>query len=143
MEKIKKLNVRVYGLLVKDNSLMFLNEIYAGKHLLKLPGGGLELGEGTRDTLKREFKEELNLEVTITEHFYTQDFFLESNLTPYSQLLAVYYKVDCNNLSNLQIIEKSISEVVWIPLDKINIDAITLPVDKIILKKLLREKLDI
>ncbi|MCO6565223.1 MAG: NUDIX hydrolase [Apibacter sp.] len=139
MEKIKNLNVRVYGLLVKDNSLMFLNEMYAGKQLLKLPGGGLELGEGTLDTLKREFKEELNLEVTIQEHFYTQDFFLKSKLTPDSQLLTVYYKVDCNNFSNLQIIEKSIHEVVWIPLDKINIDTITLPVDKIVLKKLLKK----
>ena len=45
MEKINKLNVRVYALLMKDNSLMFLNEMYAGKQLLKLPGGGLELGE--------------------------------------------------------------------------------------------------
>lgn len=139
MEKIKNLNVRVYGLLVKDNSLMFLNEMYAGKQLLKLPGGGLELGEGILDTLKREFKEELNLEVTIQEHFYTQDFFLKSKLTPDSQLLTVYYKVDCNNFSNLQIIEKSIHEVVWIPLDKINIDTITLPVDKIVLKKLLKK----
>lgn len=139
MEKIKNLNVRVYGLLVKDNSLMFLNEMYAGKQLLKLPGGGLELGEGTLDTLKREFKEELNLEVTIQEHFYTQDFFLKSKLTPDSQLLTVYYKVDCNNFSNLQIIEKSIHEVVWISLDKINIDTITLPVDKIVLKKLLKK----
>lgn len=141
MEKITKLNVRVYGLLIKDNCLMFLHEIYAGKPLLKLPGGGLELGEGTRDTLVREFKEELNLEVTVKEHFYTQDFFLESKLTPDSQLLTVYYKVECNDLSNLQIIEKSINRIEWIPLDQITLDSIPLPVDKIVVKKLLHKNI--
>lgn len=139
MEKITKLNVRVYGLLIKDNCLMFLYEMYAGKPLLKLPGGGLELGEGTRDTLIREFKEELNLEVTVKEHFYTQDFFLESKLTPDSQLLTVYYKVECNDLSNLQIIEKSINQIEWMPLDQITLDSIPLPVDKIVVKKLLHK----
>lgn len=139
MEKINKLNVRVYALLMKDNSLMFLNEMYAGKQLLKLPGGGLELGEGTIQTLEREFKEELNLDVTVKEHFYTQDFFLKSELTPESQLLTIYYKVDCQDFSNLKIIEKSIKEVVWIPLETIVLDKIPLPIDKIVIKKLLEK----
>ncbi len=138
MEEIKRLNVRVYALLINDNKLLFLKEMYEGNRLLKLPGGGLELGEGTRETLEREFMEELNLRVEVKEHFYTQDFFFRSQLTPDRQLLTVYYKVECKDLSTLEIVDKSIEEVVWIPLQKLDIEKIPLPVDKIVIGKLLK-----
>jgi ADP-ribose pyrophosphatase YjhB (NUDIX family) len=137
MEKIKKMNVRVYALLLCEKKLMLLKEMYAGKQLLKLPGGGLEIGEGTRNTLEREFMEELNLKVEVKEHFYTQDFFLKSRLTPDSQLLSIYYKVECKDLSTIKIMDKGIEEVLWIPLKELNIEKIPLPVDKVVLKKLL------
>ena len=99
---IDKINIRVYAICVKENQLMVLKEGYAGEQLLKLPGGGLELGEGVLDCLHREFAEELNLKIKIVEHFYTQEEFLASRFRENEQLLTVYYKVDILNLGELK-----------------------------------------
>lgn len=139
MENIKAINVRVYALLIKDDALMFLKEMYAGNQLLKLPGGGLELGEGPKQTLEREFMEELNLKIEVKEHFYTQDFFIQSRLTPEKQLLTIYYKVECKNFTTLKIKEKGIEEIVWIPLQELKPENIPLPVDRVVIEKLMKD----
>ena len=69
-------NVRVYGIL-KDshNRVLVSDEFIRGNYFTKFPGGGLEFGEGTKECLVREFKEETGLNVTVGEHIYTTDFF--------------------------------------------------------------------
>lgn len=87
-------NVRVYGLLIDDSKKVLVSDEYIrGSYYTKFPGGGLEFGEGTRDCLRREFMEELNLEVEVTEHIYTTDFFQMSAFTPDQQIIAIYYFV--------------------------------------------------
>ncbi|MBX3242121.1 MAG: NUDIX domain-containing protein [Chitinophagaceae bacterium] len=87
-------NVRVYGLLVNEARQVLVSDEYIrGDYYTKFPGGGLEFGEGTRDCLVREFMEEMNLEVEVTEHLYTTDFFQMSAFTPGQQIIAIYYKV--------------------------------------------------
>lgn len=85
-------NVRVYGLLINDKKQVLVSDEYIrGSYYTKFPGGGLEFGEGTRDCLKREFMEEMNLNVEITDHLYTTDFFQMSAFTPDHQIIAIYY----------------------------------------------------
>lgn len=85
-------NVRVYGILLGDNKQVLVSDEYIrGGYYTKFPGGGLEFGEGTRDCLKREFKEEMDLEVRIGDHIYTTDFFQMSAFTPDQQIIAIYY----------------------------------------------------
>lgn len=85
-------NVRVYGILLGDNKeILVSDEFIRGGYYTKFPGGGLEFGEGTRDCLKREFKEELDLEVRIGDHIYTTDFFQMSAFSPDQQIIAIYY----------------------------------------------------
>ena len=65
-------NIRVYGIMINEqNQLLVADEYIRGGYYTKFPGGGLEFGEGTRDCLKREFKEEMNLDVEIGDHIYT------------------------------------------------------------------------
>ena len=60
-------NIRVYGILINEkNQVLVADEYIRGGYYTKFPGGGLEFGEGTRDCLKREFKEEMNLKVVTT-----------------------------------------------------------------------------
>ena len=59
--------------------------------LPKLPGGGLDWGEGIIDCLKREWKEELGLDIEVLEHFYTTDFFQMSAFNPEHQIISIYY----------------------------------------------------
>lgn len=85
-------NVRVYGLLINEQQQVLVSDEYIrGSYYTKFPGGGLEFGEGTRDCLKREFMEEMNLEVEIGKHIYTTDFFQMSAFTPDHQIIAIYY----------------------------------------------------
>ena len=85
-------NIRVYGVLINDQRQVLVSDEYIrGNYYTKFPGGGLELGEGTRDCLKREFKEEMNLEVEIGEHLYTTDFYQVSAFNPAHQIISIYY----------------------------------------------------
>lgn len=85
-------NIRVYGILVnKNKQVLVADELIRGGYYTKFPGGGLEFGEGTRDCLKREFKEEMDLEVEIGEHIYTTDYFQLSAFNPQHQIISIYY----------------------------------------------------
>ncbi|KAA5535268.1 NUDIX domain-containing protein [Paenimyroides baculatum] len=133
-QNFKGFNIRVYALCIMNNELLTLKEPFAGNMVVKLPGGGLEFGEGTADCLKREFKEELNLEITIGDAFYIQEDFVQSLAKDGKQLLTLYFLATIINLHNLEIIDKNIQEVNWIPLTANN--PFTLPVDKIVFNKL-------
>ena len=89
----KNFNVRVYGILIYEKALLVSDEFIKGNKITKLPGGGLEFGEGTRDCLMREFKEELEIDVEVTEHFYTTDFYVSSSFDTNSQVISIYYFV--------------------------------------------------
>ncbi len=90
---MKSFNVRVYGILIHENRLLVSDEYIKGMNITKLPGGGLEFGEGTIDCVIREFKEELDLEIEVDEHFYTTDFFVNSAFSVNNQVISIYYKV--------------------------------------------------
>ena len=136
---IDKINIRVYAIYLNENNeLMALDEGYAGEKLVKLPGGGLEFGEGTLECLHREFAEELNLKIEIVDHFYTQEDFLVSKFRKNEQLLTIYYQVNILNLDELEILDESIEKVKWISLHEEN--PLPLPIDKIVFQKL-KEKL--
>lgn len=85
-------NVRVYGVLLGENKKVLVSdEFIRGGYYTKFPGGGLEFGEGTRDCLRREFKEEMDLEVGIGDHLYTTDFYQMSAFNPEQQIISIYY----------------------------------------------------
>lgn len=89
-----RFNVRVYGILINDQKQVLVSdELIRGQYFTKFPGGGLEYGEGTRDCLKREFLEEMNLKVEVGEHLYTTDYFQVSAFNPDHQILSIYYRV--------------------------------------------------
>lgn len=127
-------NVRIYGLLVHENRLLIIREPFAGMIIDKFPGGGLEFGEGTRDCLKREFKEELNLEIEVLEHIYTQDFFLASRFDEKEQILMIYYKVTAKDIAQLEILDPDIQALIWKDLNEVTTNDLSLPTDKLVLE---------
>ena len=87
-------NIRVYGILINEQKQVLVSDEYIrGMYITKFPGGGLEPGEGTRDCLKREFLEEMNLKVEVGEHIYTTDFFQMSAFNKDQQIISIYYFV--------------------------------------------------
>lgn len=129
-----KFNIRVYGLVLKETSVLTLFEKYAGQDLIKFPGGGLEFGEGTLECLKREFLEELNLEIKNLQHFYTQENFVQSKFRQNEQLLTIYYIAEIQDFSTMKILDGNIQKAEWISLSEEN--PFVLPVDKIVFEKL-------
>lgn len=147
-------NVRVYGILLDpENRLLVSDEFIRGNYITKLPGGGLEIGEGTRDGLSREFMEEANIEVQVGDHFYTTDFFQISAFNHKDQIISIYYLVHTANIKNIQTRDKAFDflpqEVAdnngtaehlrWIPFDALSEDTMTLPIDKVAIKMLIEK----
>ncbi len=87
-------NIRVYGILINDQQQVLVSDEWVrGMKITKFCGGGLEEGEGTIDCLKREFMEEMNLQVEITAHLYTTDFYQQSAFNASHQIISIYYTV--------------------------------------------------
>lgn len=87
-----RFNLRVYGILINDKKqVLVADEYIRGGLYTKFPGGGLEFGEGTRDCLKRELKEELGIEAEVGDHIYTTDYFQLSAFRPEDQIISIYY----------------------------------------------------
>lgn len=131
---MKPFNVRIYALLEHKGKVLVIHEPFQGKLIYKFPGGGLEFGEGTKQCLIREFKEELNLDVEISSHFYTQDFFVLNAFDPSEQVILIYYKATITDkaLSQLKILDADIYELLWLSKEELNVDKFTLDADKVV-----------
>ncbi len=131
-------NVRVYGALISNAHILVSHEHYQGLSFTKLPGGGLEFGEGMREALHREFMEELGIEVRVGEHIYTTDFFIASAFNPEVQLISVYFRVHWaagnpegpSDLPELQALGDSGQVLTWKQLTALSEADFTFPVDK-------------
>ncbi|HOZ78912.1 MAG TPA: NUDIX hydrolase [Ferruginibacter sp.] len=142
------ISIRVYGILINEQKQVLVSDEYIrGNYFTKFPGGGLEVGEGTKDCLAREFMEEMNLSVTVGDHIYTTDIYQQSAFNAAHQILSIYYfakaieeiKVPLRNKifdfdeQQLKIYEstKQIETFRFINWTDFSSEAMTLPLDKI------------
>lgn len=90
-------NVRVYGILINEHDEVLLSDEFEyNRQFTKFPGGGLEIGEGLIEGLKREFMEECQTEIDVLSHFYTTDFYEQSAFND-SQVISIYYLVSASH----------------------------------------------
>lgn len=140
-------NVRVYGLLVKNEHVLLTDEDVKGTMVTKFPGGGLELGEGTIDCVKREFIEELNLKIQVTKHLYTTDFFVPSFFKPGDQVISIYYVVEEENetlgLQQFPPITENKQSFYWVKVEELLHEKFYFPIDKVLVGKILKQEIDI
>jgi 8-oxo-dGTP diphosphatase len=146
-------NLRVYGVLVNEQQQVLVSdEFIRGSYITKFPGGGLELGEGTRDCLRREFLEEMNLSIEVGDHIYTTDYYQVSAFNPSHQIISIYYFVKALEEINAPLRDKPFDfdeqqlEVYkatgetetfrFIDWQELHEDQLTLPIDKIVVKML-------
>ncbi len=123
-----RFNIRVYGLLIKEGKLLVNEELIRGQKIIKFPGGGLDWGEGTIDCLKREWKEELGVEIAVSCHFYTTDFF-QASAYDNSQVISIYYLVTCQ-MPDVIVNHVPNERTFWMDLASISPDTFTLAIDK-------------
>jgi ADP-ribose pyrophosphatase YjhB (NUDIX family) len=147
------LNLRVYGILFNEqHDLLVSDEYIRGSFFTKFPGGGLEYGEGTRDCLKREFLEEMNLNIEVGEHIYTTDFFQLSAFHVDHQIISIYYFVKPLEEFSVPLREapfqfddaqmkvyeaqKEVETFRFIRWKNVSEDSVSLPIDKLVVKML-------
>ena len=148
---IDRFTIRVYGILFDENKRVLLSdEFIRGDYFTKFPGGGMEFGEGTRDCLRREFKEETGLDIIVGKHIYTTDYYQQSAFNPNDQIISIYYFVHAEDTGSLTVKTKVFdfelhqiadakgqSEVLrWIDWSELNDDSVSLPIDKIVVRML-------
>lgn len=131
-------NIRAYGILMNERGeVLVSDEREYDQEFTKFPGGGVELGEGVRDALIREFKEECGIDVAPVKQIYTTENFIHSTFNN-SQLIAVYYLVRAVREEDLQRIPiEPLPPVVqpaqvfrWIPQHEFRADLLTFQVDQ-------------
>jgi 8-oxo-dGTP diphosphatase len=153
---MQKFNIRVYGILINElKEVLVSDEFIRGNYYTKFPGGGLEFGEGTRDCLRREFIEEMNLRVDVGEHLYTTDYFQISAFNPDHQIISIYYMVrpleeiavrlsanpfdfDEHQMATYNL-HKETESFRFIDWNTLSEDSVTLPIDKIVVR-ILKER---
>lgn len=137
-----RFNIRVYGILIQEGKILVTDEIRSGVKMTKFPGGGLEFGEGIVECLIREFKEELNVVISVKTLFYINEAYQVSSFSEKEQLLSVYYRVslDEGEIKSTEtpfLFETNEPQCFrWLDLNKITQNDVTFPIDKIVVEKL-------
>ncbi len=138
-------NVRVYGLLIDpERGILVSDEKSEGRRFIKFPGGGLELGEGLKDALAREFMEECEAEIAVLSHFYTTDFYEKSSFNE-SQIISIYYFVKALHPLDLHFKTEiydfrgdSKQSFRWIALKDLKVEDVTFKTDQTVVEMLLK-----
>lgn len=112
--------------------------------MTKFPGGGLEKGEGIANCLVREFMEELNIQVSVGDFFYVNDFLQLSAFNPNHQLISFYYFVSTTNegikkithLCATRSADSTEQTFEWVQLDQLAAADFTFPIDSLVAEKL-------
>ena len=126
--------IRVYAILHnEEDEVLLMQESYRGITFTKFPGGGLEWGEGTKDCIKRELKEELGLKKIKLEQFYTTDFFVNSYFDTNVQVISIYYKAVepiSKSAVKLETKDSRLLGMKWIAASDLKKQHVTFPIDK-------------
>lgn len=141
-----RFNIRVYGILLNEKGELLLStESRKGMRFTKFPGGGLDWGEGIRDCIQREIKEELGLKVTTRELFYVTEHFQESAFRSKDQLISIYYLLESDELHTIHNGMESLdpdeldNRFYWHSISSTNIEELTFPIDQEVFK-ILKQK---
>jgi ADP-ribose pyrophosphatase YjhB (NUDIX family) len=145
--KPNQYNVRVYGIWINSHKKVLVTDELRGSYpMTKFPGGGHEFGEGLSDGLRREWQEELQLDIEVGELFYINDFLQLSAFNPKDQLLSVYYFVTASESVEVPLASKPLDfppgvtdaqTFRWISLENLSEADFTFPVDRVVARKLL------
>ncbi len=94
-----KMRVRVAGLIPMDDSLLLVKHVKGNKTYWLLPGGGVKLGENTRTALRREIKEEINLDGIAKELVFVAESFSSQG----DHIIQPTYLIEVKKIDNLRL----------------------------------------
>ncbi|MEY2962978.1 MAG: hypothetical protein RL754_239 [Bacteroidota bacterium] len=132
--KLVRFNARNYVFIIsEEDRVMVLKEHWHGVDLNKLPGGGMELGEGMIECLNREISEEFELWTPLEyRHVYTPTHCFSSCFRPEEQLILNYFRSTekVHERSWLLRIDDNLLGLHWLPLSRQSALWFTLDTDR-------------
>ena len=155
---LKRFNVRVYfflldrpwltdGLPDPESRVLLSDEFLAGRDCTKLPGGGLEFGEGPMDCAQREALEELGQPIALGHLVHVTGDFVRSAWRGEEQVLCHYYLATLPEPARFRLAhtrfdypEPDRESFRWVPLDTLSEGDFTFGVDRSALSAL-RERM--
>jgi ADP-ribose pyrophosphatase YjhB (NUDIX family) len=122
--------------------VLVAEEFHFDTFMRKFPGGGLDFGEGIRDCVVRELREELSIDVTEMQLLHTTEQFVQSAFYDDQQVIAVYYLVAAPEELILRYREEFVAPTEngqerfkWVKVVDLYPDDFTFEVDKEAIKK--------
>ncbi len=124
MDKFFKHSIK--AIIIKDGKLLVESVDYGRGRYCKLPGGGQEWGETMQQTIIRECKEELNLDVKPLRLVLARDYIAKNHNQPYdldcfhlAELMFECEVSDFTALGNGSEPDSDAQKIKWIELDKL------------------------
>lgn len=90
---MRQFSCRIYGVLRDEGKVLLTRSHFSGDSFINFPGGGVEVGEGPGDALRREFMEETGLTVRLVRTLYSSQECHLSTKAPI-QIVSVYWLVE-------------------------------------------------
>ena len=123
MNKFKEIRPIVLGIVRHGNKLLVSKgyDKLKKQEFYRCLGGGIEFLENSKDALKREFKEEINIEIKIGEFLGISENIFNYNGKDAHELILFYdaYINDKDYKEKYNLIEDdNESEAIWIDIDK-------------------------
>lgn len=113
----------VGGLIVNPQGEIFLMKSHKWKGLYVIPGGHIELGERMEDSLRREIKEETNLDIRDIEFLSFQEFI--KGETFWERKHFIFFDFACKSEGTDVKLNDEAEEFVWVDPQK----ALDMPVE--------------
>lgn len=111
------MRVRGAAMVIRDDRLLVLVYHYPKGDVYAIPGGGLHEGETLADSVVREFREELRLDIRLGELFCVADMMDQPKIP---QTLHVVFRAEIvAGEPNLNPEETSAAAFEWLPLDQV------------------------
>ena len=123
MDKFKEIRPIVLGIVKRENKIL-VSEGYdkvKNEVFYRCIGGGIEFLEDSKDALKREFKEELNIDISVGEFLgISENIFTYNGKNAHE--LILFYNVDINDRDYKEeyhiIDDNSETDAMWIDINK-------------------------
>lgn len=123
MDKFKEIRPIALGVVKKGNKLLVSKGYDKSKNqeFYRCLGGGIEFLEKSKDALKREFKEEINIEIEIGKFLGISENIFNYNGKDAHELI-LFYEAYINDKDYQQkydlVDDNSESEAIWVDIDK-------------------------
>lgn len=122
MDKFETIRPVVLGIIRKDNKIL-VSEGYdkvKDQYFYRSLGGGIEFQENSKDALKREFKEELDIEIEVGKFLgISENIFVFNGKKAHE--LVLFYEANIKNedyKEKYQIIDEEDSYAIWMDVNK-------------------------